>query len=587
MTFPAIEHVAFLLVMATGLLFSVFGVGELISQLCRLESRIERSVVFGLFIFIVPSWYISRFGDSPLLYMRIVLIIGIVSATFILINLTFTKKAEGLSNFGMMIIATGVTVFSLWRPIRELASRGIHDGIFTLGNNDVANYALDVKAILDSGFAASKIIENVSYGLHALGDYSGAMLYLSVPSSLFGDSSVDLLIASLISVNSIVWLSLAKVASVILRARTFSLTSMSIATAGVLLPMHQYVVGNFFLAQLLSMGITFFAVGLILERLSRPAEKGIVVELAILSALNIFVYPPIGLPMFFATWLFILGQDFVSTTSNLKSSLTFFGLTIVIIGMQWKWALALFADRTIVIAGWALSNISLGSAVIWVDQMDIPGSAILTQGSWLLLIFVYFFLLVKSKRDVDRKLWTMVLVIGTAVILAISLVTAKYGYGYFQMWKALTYLLPLFMVITLSLLVAVKSLDSIKHLFIGLLIGAGVASTSSLWGPTINAANQGSELISNPDLTLLSSNPELRTLSSINVQLRPYLETMLASAIVPIDIVSMASNTYYEARVLLDTCTLKRRDELLPSDPVEFEVNSSYVVVSLPTSCAR
>jgi hypothetical protein len=413
------------------------------------------------------------------------------------------------------------------------------------------------------------------------------MLYLSVPHSLFGDSSVDLLIAGLISVNSIIFIALAKVASVILRARTFSFSSMSIASVGVLIPMHQYIVGNFFAAQMLSMGITFFAVGLVLERLSRSEDRGITLELSVLTLLNVFVYPPIGIPMFFAIWLFILGQDFVSQVRMLRYSFILLGVTTLAIGMQWTWAFNLFSAQTVVEAGWPLPNISLGSAILWVDQLGTPGSPILSQGSWILLISVFLLSLVGSKNHLDRKVWIMLLAIGTAILLAVSLVTAKYGYGYYQMWKALAYLLPLLVVLTLSLLISVKSLQSMKHLFIGLLIGAGVASTSSLWGPTINAANQGSEAISNPDLTLLSSNPELRKLSSINVQLRPYLETMLVSAIVPIDNVSMASQTYTDALVMPNTCTLKRRDELIPSDPVEFEINSSYVVVSLPASCVR
>lgn len=587
MTFPAIEHVAFLFLMAIIFIVSIYGLGNFTSRLFRLESRIERSIVFGLFVLIIPSWYFSRLDQSPLVYMRIALLFGIAWSAVILVKAIFNKNFQPLTDFGIILIACGVSALSLWRPIREMANRGIHDGIFTLGNADVANYALDVKAILDKGFAPSNIIENLSYGLHALGDYSGAMIFLSVPNSFFGDSSADLLIAGIVTLNAVLWLSLEKVSRIILGTKQFGFITASVATAGVLIPMHQYIVGNFFAAQILSMGLTFLAVGLILERLLNGADRGVVAELSVLSALNVFVYPPIGIPMFLAIWIFVLGQDVTSQIQNLKSSLVFLGVTTFVVGMQWTWAVNLFSAQTTVAAGWPLPNISLGSAILWVDQLGVPGSPILTQGSWILLVFLFLFSVFSSKGRVNPKVRLMVSAIGVATCLVLALVTFQYGYGYYQMWKALAYLLPLFVVLTISLLFTSKWLGPAKHLVIGVLIGAGVASTSTLWGPTINAANQGSEAISNPDMTLLSNNLKLQELTSINVQLRPYLETMLASAIIPVDNVSMASQTYAEALVLTDTCTLKRRDELVASDPVEFEINSTYVVVSIPSLCKR
>lgn len=117
---------------------------------------------------------------------------------------------------------------------------------------------------------------------------------------------------------------------------------------------------------------------------------------------------------------------------------------------------------------------------------------------------------------------------------------------------------------------------------------AGVLCVSIIptWQPVVGG-QLDPRITTSQDLYSLANNDLLRSLKTINIQLSPYLESMLAAAIVPTKFRSISSESYFPIHTELGTCTLIRLDNPIVEEyksSVTY-LNGTYGLIPLPTTC--
>lgn len=170
---------------------------------------------------------------------------------------------------------------------------------------------------------------------------------------------------------------------------------------------------------------------------------------------------------------------------------------------------------------------------------------------------------------------------------AITLAELRFAFGFeaYKTWKMLFYFSPLFLTCgTLSLFsIRIKRFNWGVIYFV-----AGVLCVSIIptWQPVVGG-QLDPRITTSQDLYSLANNDLLRSLKTINIQLSPYLESMLAAAIVPTKFRSISSESYFPIHTELGTCTLIRLDNPIVEEyksSVTY-LNGTYGLIPLPTTC--
>jgi hypothetical protein len=148
----------------------------------------------------------------------------------------------------------------------------------------------------------------------------------------------------------------------------------------------------------------------------------------------------------------------------------------------------------------------------------------------------------------------------------------------YQTWKFISYMLPCIYTIMLTFIIRQGVIGKILIIF---LLFVGLLSPIRQWTNSINL----DDLAVSHEMENTADNPLILNQKNLNLDLRPYYESMAMAVVLQAPQIYINSPQYFPLKQNPDACTLIRRDNLkyLLSKPI----NSTYALVPSQTSkCA-
>jgi hypothetical protein len=479
-----------------------------------------------------------------------------------------------------------VAIGSVWAVIPGLwlsVRNGVTLGMQSTGNNDVAMYAMIATDYLKTGFNDSLHLSSYSINIIAqTATYPGPMLLISGFASLLGLSVWQVM--SMVMCFAIAYSTLALYRLAIQVAPTISQKIASLVAVSVMItPLMSYVVGHYFLAQILAIGVSASLVSLILEvRKTQIFNTKNVIDLASLCVLGVFIYPHLLVPLVIASLIILflsLLKEYKSTWSKsyLKiflSSFIGFGLAALVLVNTWGFNIATFKLTG---NGWPLPFLTPQAIFLFHPGLGKEFSEGLILLSWILFISVATAIIVKS--HISRNLQMEILIaFGATIVCVIYLVTQRdVPLNNYTNWKLLSYIAPIIGVVLLALFSAFGKAQR-NVVVIGFCVL--LATPTINWIPTLNS-NSGTVTA---DMANLAKNKAIKDYGQLNIQTNPMFETMALYSILEDKRLHLNSSNYVITSSNPKWCTLVRLDDI---EQLTFKkINSTFgLTQSVDTNC--
>ncbi len=577
-----ILNIGIILGLAFAVLFLMFVIGHAATVAGANSPSVTDRLFLGLLIWVGTTYVINSIGLNAL-NLLIVPVFGlIISAVYLVKNFIKLQGRKKLTRSFLSSLSsplTYLTIFvGLWPvilPVFWLSLAGASGSIVSPGNNDFANFGLGVKSLLSDGFSPSELLSNVDMATFAAKYYPTAYVFIELFSSISSNGPMGGLFPALIAANSIFGLSLYTLAKETLDSTKQNFLYLFAPTAAGLLPLQQYMSANYFLAQILGMA-TLAVNARYLLRVVRLNQINLFDQTLIagFAIFGLVTYPPIGLVTLIAgltalsinSARFRRTSDILLTAGLLFASAFFFGKN-----------LSVFLEQTTVLAGWPFIGFNAFGSMFWAPFLSIPVEKYVAFLTWLLAVLALFLSVgLGAWKSKINKAEAISIVVST---IAIILIEIKLGPDTYQGWKLVSYVLP--MIVTYALVINFRVFSSkVAMIIISPFLIAAIMTPVTIWGPVPTNPNSG---FWNGKLHALSTYSIFQTIDSLNIQLGPYAETMMAAAEIPVQRITLAGQSYHDEMLDLETCTL------VPSSLVfsqSMSLNSNYSLVPFPTRCS-
>ena len=484
------------------------------------------------------------------------------------------------------VLGTALLV-GLWAvlpPLWGLHQRGVGMGFATIGNNDVVNYGLTVRALMETGLDSSSRITNVDYGLIAQSDSFGAFIFIGALASAFGLAAWQVLMASMALAVSLAVMGLYSFSSTLWPHLRFA---PIVATVPAMLSaLGAYLIAQYFLAGVLGLTALASMLAGAVQAGRGTHPKTAVVAIVGGTTLGMYCYPQLALPAAAALPIVTGVVSLILGRANWHRTLTSLALVVVglvlsaLVSFQFlTTAYELIAYRANVVAGWPLPFPPSFVALAWPGAIGQSFGLRLVWVSWMAGILVAIVLLVSAaKRWRPRDvLCTALILAGATIVTALGVVL--FGSDAYQTWKLLGHTLPL----ALTMLLPALSFFVVRNIAVGGLALAAIFGSVSMsmpqtWGPTLQQSE--SQGWTTPGMVELADPSEISAIRRLNVRLDPYFETMAVSLMVGSERVAMNSQTYAPPQVLSGACTLTRQELITAGEHILRELSGGYAIVS-------
>ncbi len=568
------------------------------------------AVLRGLFILVLSSYIVSIFGFGLKLYFKIAFLICLlIQLSKIIMRFSFYRtvfiknRNQILKFFTITFFGVSVSIFTILLPFVYFTRLSSYLPIMTLGNNDSGSYLAQATAISNSGFIGDDFIQNANYyNFTRIRDYGGPAL-LSYLSSVLMLPLWETFIIALVVVLSMIFL--ASYTLLITALNLKSIDSILISSLVIFNPIIFYLVGNNFLTQIISI-FSWICLLYGIVQVTRHNELNRLDKIFTIAAsisLALYSYPHMGvihLILLFLTLIFVkIYQKSFKENVNIylidKASfkIYFYGVLISIVFSIpiLLNSIKLFFERANADVGWSL-NIPVTFANLFIVA-DFENSSLL--GVWLILSLLLLIIITVSIKRVLKnykfndsmfKSFFLFLITITFIIplFIYSILGLIYGFSSYRSWKFIFSFFPLLVPILLIKFSKQKKIFlSLSRFF--LLLFAFTYSNYNLWEPTIRDSANYEYRITSKDLFDLRQTLSYYKFRSLNVELSPYFETMIAATIVPSSKVFINSPSYDMELIDVNTCTLVRNDDLKYSYSNGIRLNSTYKIVFKPNRC--
>jgi hypothetical protein len=187
--------------------------------------------------------------------------------------------------------------------------------------------------------------------------------------------------------------------------------------------------------------------------------------------------------------------------------------------------------------------------------------------------------------NVEQLTWVLI-PIGLYALLSLI-----YGYASYKAWKVAFSFAPFVVADVLSkYFLSPRKSGYLKnlslYLFVGILVIVPMLRQSL---PLVENKDLYRNRISSADLYNLEYDLDAYKLTSLNIQLTPFFESMYAAAIVKIPSVFITVPSYAPVLINQGTCTLVRTEDLKDFSVNKIEgrvVNGTYSLIDYPSKCA-
>jgi hypothetical protein len=489
-----------------------------------------------------------------------------------------TPKVPTWLPIGLLLFAatTGLFVFHH----RAMFDHG-RMTVVSLGNNDISNYAAEGDHLRVAGLHQTGPVLASDFGAQARRDVFGAYAFITLGTSVTGRPAwrmemPALLAALFLCVQAMYWM-----------VRRFStvgrLAAVLIALAACTTYASVYVQGEYFLSQVIGMAVAGALLLLAIEGVE-TADWRVTARTggaaACLGLCLMFTYPH----MLFLSVPIVVGIACLATLRRpllARRSLELFarGGAIAVTAIVIPWALSparfvLSLHRTFTLsnsdAGWPLPLMTPAETIGFQRHWN-AGHAV---GEWAASAAVLIIpLALAAWLWRGRKARTAPYAACLAVVAAsYEVVYLRYGFSYSQ-WKWITFFQPLYIVsAAVPVVTAVLVLGGRRRALRPVAVALSILLPGALLA--VDAAN--ARVTSRKELVLASSITELqsalgrRRITSLNINVQPYWETMWSSyfAILGgVRSVTLQAPSYYPTAVADAEWTLRRADDARPLLP--------------------
>ena len=266
------------------------------SSLYNLNRNIH--LTLGIYYLIVHTMAI--FGVNP--KISVYILVGFTICKF-LINLRIKPPPSFIRNIVIAPSIFVVILLALWIQLPAIAlsnKYGVLMGMVTTGNNDVASYAMVGQEFLRSGFSNSGHYLNYNMNFQAeTFSYQAPNILTSIFSTILNVGVWQVMTLVMIFAVAISILSLAS----ILETMNIGISKIKSILVGAFIcatPLTSYIIGNYFVAQILALSVTASLLSLSVRVIRiRKVQFADTVYLSGLMVLASMTYPHLLLPFLF------------------------------------------------------------------------------------------------------------------------------------------------------------------------------------------------------------------------------------------------------------------------------------------------
>jgi hypothetical protein len=500
--------------------------------------------LFGLFAITIGSWYVLESGRTVSSLPFVLAAVAVLVSALIMVVRSHGRGAR-LRNRQRRNrtpqLPTVAAVFAL-NMVMSLFTLGTvyangRQTVLSLGNIDIASYAIHAQALLHGGFRQH-------------GNYAGINLGANQKILGYGADTILASVASLLRTDVLHVLGITMLAATFLGV--YGLVRLLSERFGVSLPLAilaaqsaygvffvAYLQGQYFLSDLLAMALLPAFLTLLIDVVESDSGRkwlSAVLSIGALAATGIALYPQMAV---LTAAMFLPAAAFGGRISGLIRRLWHGGVGLVC-GIAVGAAIApgltrigwhLSVNLTRLKVGWSLHRLLV------TDVLGFQTSAALhhSWASWVLSGAILLVVALAGAwlwyRQAFRELISFAFV-ALATILASYLVVFWYEGVSYQQWKWITYLTPLFVALLLAQVLSALSL--VKTDVVNGPSVARAAGVVYLLTVTALAAPASFPLAASPaaydsvsvDAATIASNPQLKALRSVNVDVNPGWDTM-------------------------------------------------------------
>jgi DegT/DnrJ/EryC1/StrS aminotransferase family len=481
-------------------------------------------------------------------------------------------------------------VWVLVPPLVSLGRQGLTFGLATIGNNDLELYVLAAENTADAGFRDSNHLANQNLGaISRDGIYPGATALINFVSAATGLPAWQAALATMGVAVCLLAVALWALGKAVWPKARYAVAGAVIVAC--LAGLSSYTYAQFFLGGVL--GLASVAMSLAgATLLARQSGSQGLVLLGAGGALGIYAYGHLGLPVllmlpFWAVLAAALGGERGRTTLAHVATRSAAAVLVALLlsAVSLHTALNLVRSQRHVGFGWPLPVLSSPTALVWPMGIGHPTSLQNVVASWVIVLAVVVVALVAAWRRALRvsvRLASVLLSASSLVVLGAAVI---YGPDRYQTWKMEAFLLPLVLVVTLPAFSAsIVGTVRAGGALLAAAAGAVVLGPFITWALTLQ---QPTPAVMTPlGLAALAESPSLSNVSSLNIRLPSYFETMSAGAIITKSAVVFTEKSYMPDLTALHTCTLTKRAMLSPNETNFTDLGGDYVLLNRPSRCA-
>ena len=529
--------------------------------------------IIGIFVIVVVAFYSAHFNLNLVTIFRGLFLVSLVG----LVLDVYQNKIKDLKDY-LLYNTIGV-----WVVLPQLFISGQKNGsnpVISLGNHDIAYYLAAANQFLNSGFIDRGLIS-----LNDLNSAARAYQYFT-PTALFSFDKANsplwigqFATAKLVLFVTLTSLIVSEISKIIApRLNTFQRFAISIVFS--LVSINLYILSNFFLAQAIAMMIILRIMQKLLNEIIYKKDLAMgkldLLEIA-LMVLCLYTYPALLIP---ALTILIVGLGLDAFRVKSRPSLVRLAISIsVALFSTWYYiptAINLFKLLQAGNFGWPLSPLSPIALLLTPGLISAPFSASALILMWGFFYFFVFMLIRKVTLSKLEKLLMVAMFLGSFVFVIAFAEIRGQGYGSYGIWKLQSYLAPIMILVLFSYCLRKKSFfDSALNIFLGVVI----LNPFIIW--TVNSGTS----TGNTFMSLYSSS-ELTSSKNLNVDLKDFSETMLATTLGNKGTIFLNSNSYLQTSLDPNACTLTNTGNQGYS--YSKAINKDYVLASQnPSRCSQ
>jgi hypothetical protein len=522
-------------------------------------NNLNRNIHLSLAIYYFVIHTLTIVGVNPKISVGILVILTI--SKFFL-NFQIKSHRDFLGEFLRTPWLYIAIIFALWIqfPAILLSNKfGVKFGMVTTGNNDVASYAMVGQEFLRSGFYNSSHYFNYNMNFQAeTFSYQAPNMLVSIFSTILSLNAWQVM--TLVMLFALI-LSILSLASILENMNIQITKSKSILIGAIVCstPLVCYVIGNYFLGQILALSVSASLLSLGMKIISaRKFGVSDGVYLAGLTVLASMTYPHFLLPFLFIlfTVVFIL-LFYVEKKIPITDAWTLFGSLLSGLVLSslviWKTHGLLIQTFSMTGNGWSLPTLTPQAIVLNRFFIGIEQPSLLNTLSWLIFALLILTLMFLVRRSDGQWLFSVVLLVGFGLGTLLLILTRDIPATNYTNWKLISYMAPLFLIIVFGYLMELRKFSGFTLVLLCLVLSATPAID---WMSTFRD-NRGSVT---KDMQDLGSSKLLRQYSKINIDVKPWFETMALASIVPNSNVNMVNSNYYFLAQDPSACSIVRRD---------------------------